>query len=53
MCRLAFTTGDCCCCFSRPAGGKIIGLFYAILFFFCLIDPIIRRDNIRALLQHG
>ncbi|TRY61047.1 hypothetical protein TCAL_17197 [Tigriopus californicus] len=47
MCRLAFTTAECCCIFDRPSGVKLIGLFYIVLFFFALIGPIVELNRFR------
>ena len=42
MCRLAYTPGECCCLFGRATGLKLIGAFYAALFFFSMFSPIVQ-----------
>lgn len=48
MCRLAFTTAECCLVFDRPTGAKLIGFFYTTLFFFGLLGPIVELNRYRT-----
>lgn len=49
MCRLACKTAECCCIFSRQTGGKLIGFFYIILFFFSMLGPVIELHKHRSI----
>ena len=47
MCRLACANPECCCCFKRPTGARLIGFFYIVLFFLGLLGPILELNLYR------